>query len=310
MSRSSLASAHPAAPSYESYVARGYKHGSIVRVAMRNFLTYDNAEAFPGPHLNVVLGPNGSGKSALTHAICLACGGSPASIGRSDDITQFVKRGKASEGIAFCEVDVLAHESVRTVRRVIQSDSRTSKWFINGRTSSQAEVKHLMKTMNIDVDNICSFMPQDKVGSFTQLTPQGVLQKTLQSIEIEGTACAAFQSSTSNSSNSASSSSRSALSASSLHASGAPATPLTLYDEQMALAKFQSDARQRENELVVKRRNIEELQRRVQSMQADVDRMRQRGELQETRRLLLVKETVVEAEEAQTQLQTCIVSHS
>jgi DNA repair exonuclease SbcCD ATPase subunit len=291
-------------PSFESFIARGYKQGSIVRVAMRNFLTYDNAEAFPGPHLNVVLGPNGSGKSALTHAICLACGGSPASIGRSDDITQFVKRGKASEGIAYCEVDILTHESIRTVRRVIQSDSRTSKWYMNGRTSSQAEVKHLMRGMNIDVDNICSFMPQDKVGSFTQLSPQGVLQKTLQSIEIEGTACAQHQPKILSNS---SSSSRTASSSSSLQASVAASPPATLYDEQMALAKFQADARQRENEIAVKRRTIETLQRAVQSMQADVDRMRQRSELQETRRMLLVKEAVVEAEDAQAQLQTCIV---
>jgi hypothetical protein len=165
-----------------------------------------------------------------------------------------------------------------------------------------------MKGMNIDVDNICSFMPQDKVGSFTQLSPQGVLQKTLQSIEVEGTACALHQpkgSNGSSSSSSSSSSSRIALSASSLHASS---SIVTLYDEQMALAKFQADARQRENEISVKRRTIEALQRSVQSMQADVDRMRQRSELQETRRMLLVKEAVVEAEDAQAELQTCIVS--
>lgn len=71
----------------------GYRSGSIVRVKMKNFLTYEVAEVFPGPRLNVVLGPNGTGKSAMTHAICLACGGDPKSVGRSPDLTQFVKRG-------------------------------------------------------------------------------------------------------------------------------------------------------------------------------------------------------------------------
>ena len=52
----------------------GYRRGSIVRCKMHNFLTYDDAEVFPGPKLNVLLGPNGTGKSAITHAICLACG--------------------------------------------------------------------------------------------------------------------------------------------------------------------------------------------------------------------------------------------
>ena len=56
---------------------KGYRTGSIVKVQLKNFLTYDNADVYPGPRLNVVLGPNGTGKSALTHAICLACGGDP-----------------------------------------------------------------------------------------------------------------------------------------------------------------------------------------------------------------------------------------
>ncbi len=60
---------------------QGYKAGSIVRVKMRNFLTYDECEVFPGPKLNVLIGPNGTGKSAMTHAICLACAGTPKDVG-------------------------------------------------------------------------------------------------------------------------------------------------------------------------------------------------------------------------------------
>lgn len=60
---------------------RGYKAGSITRVKMRNFLTYEECVVRPGPKLNVVIGPNGTGKSALTHAICLACCGNTKDVG-------------------------------------------------------------------------------------------------------------------------------------------------------------------------------------------------------------------------------------
>jgi hypothetical protein len=40
--------------------ARGYKEGSIVRVHMHNFISYDDAVAYPGPKLNIILGPNGT----------------------------------------------------------------------------------------------------------------------------------------------------------------------------------------------------------------------------------------------------------
>ncbi len=68
----------------KNYLALGYKPGSIIRVQVKNFLTYDECEVFPGPKLNVVIGPNGSGKSTLTHAICLACCGSTGDIGTFD----------------------------------------------------------------------------------------------------------------------------------------------------------------------------------------------------------------------------------
>ena len=45
--------------------------GSIVRVQLRNFVTYDYVEFTPGPYLNMILGPNGTGKSSIACAICL-----------------------------------------------------------------------------------------------------------------------------------------------------------------------------------------------------------------------------------------------
>ena len=63
--------------------ADGYKAGSIIRVRMVNFLTYDECEVFPGPRLNIILGPNGTGKSTVTHAIYLAGNGSAGQLVKS-----------------------------------------------------------------------------------------------------------------------------------------------------------------------------------------------------------------------------------
>ena len=50
------------------------------------------------------------------------------------------------------------------------------------RNSTKAAIKNLMNELNIDVDNLCAFMAQDKVGNFTLQTPKEVLQTTLKSI--------------------------------------------------------------------------------------------------------------------------------
>jgi len=47
----------------EDFIQRGYKNGSVIKVKMKNFLTYDFCEVSPGPRLNVLLGPNGTGMS-------------------------------------------------------------------------------------------------------------------------------------------------------------------------------------------------------------------------------------------------------
>lgn len=55
----------------------GYKVGAIKRIKVTNFVTYTQAEFFPGPKLNMVIGPNGTGKSTLVCAICLGLGWGP-----------------------------------------------------------------------------------------------------------------------------------------------------------------------------------------------------------------------------------------
>jgi ABC-type hemin transport system ATPase subunit len=52
-------------------IAISYIPGSIVRVQLKNFLTYDFVEFKPGPYLNMVIGPNGTGKSSIACALCL-----------------------------------------------------------------------------------------------------------------------------------------------------------------------------------------------------------------------------------------------
>ena len=107
----------------------GFARGMLLRVKMVNFLTYDECEVFPGPKLNVILGPNGTGKSTIMHAVCLACAGSPSTVGRSPDLRQFVKTGK-EDYETYVEVDLMSKgvEGVGktvTVRRTINNDTKS-----------------------------------------------------------------------------------------------------------------------------------------------------------------------------------------
>uniref|UniRef100_A0A7S1BU77 Structural maintenance of chromosomes protein 5 n=1 Tax=Corethron hystrix TaxID=216773 RepID=A0A7S1BU77_9STRA len=172
-----------------------YRGGSILRVKMENFLTYDFVEFFPGPRLNVVVGPNGTGKSTILCALCLGLGGEPPLLGRANDARAFIQHGK---DVGAVEVELVSNGKVKskghTIRRVIDRNQGSEKgrgrgastFYINGTKSSKVVVKELVtKQYNIAIDNLCTFLPQDKVGGFSGFTPQQVLKETQKALSGE-----------------------------------------------------------------------------------------------------------------------------
>jgi len=80
-----------------------YVPGSIIRMKLHNFVTYDDCEFRPGPRLNVVIGPNGSGKSTIVCGMAVGLGAPLNIIGRATSIGEYVKHG-CSEGFVELEL--------------------------------------------------------------------------------------------------------------------------------------------------------------------------------------------------------------
>lgn len=55
------------------------------------FRTYDELKYIPGDYLNLIIGPNGTGKSTIVAGIVLGCGGKPALIARSKNVSLQLK---------------------------------------------------------------------------------------------------------------------------------------------------------------------------------------------------------------------------
>ncbi|KAK6511981.1 Structural maintenance of chromosomes protein 5 [Arthrobotrys musiformis] len=154
-----------------------HARGAIVRVYMENFVTYTKVTFEPGPSLNMVIGPNGTGKSTLVCAICLGLGFSPEHLGRAKDIAEFVKNG-SDEAIIEIELKGSPTDEINpTIKRMIKRDGSTQYW-IDGKERPHKAVKTLMKLLNIQIDNLCQFLPQDRVVEFAALKPVPLLRET------------------------------------------------------------------------------------------------------------------------------------
>ncbi|KAF7553737.1 hypothetical protein G7046_g7010 [Stylonectria norvegica] len=216
-----------------------FQPGAIVRVGVENFVTYENAEFFPGPHLNMVVGPNGTGKSSLVCAICLGLGYSPKHLGRAGSVKEFVKHGK---DIATIEIELQKRPQDRrnyVIRVQIRREQNNQKWWLNGKETNHKSIQALMRKLKIQVDNLCQFLPQDRVVEFAASTPVGLLHETLRA-----------------------------------------AAPEEMLAWQSQLRDLHKDKKELGEAAHADADTLKNLDSRQQGLQADVDRIREREEIQ------------------------------
>ncbi|KAK7029359.1 Structural maintenance of chromosomes protein 5 [Paramarasmius palmivorus] len=155
----------------------GFIPGQIVRIQLQNFLTYDFANFNCGPYLNMIIGPNGTGKSSIACAIALGLNWPPSILGRAESIQSFVKNDKET-GYVEIEMKAPRGRPNLVIRRNIHSGSKTNSFTLNGKPATGKEVAARMAELNVQISNLCTFLPQDKVSSFAMMSPQQLLKET------------------------------------------------------------------------------------------------------------------------------------
>ncbi|CEG38324.1 structural maintenance of chromosomes protein [Plasmopara halstedii] len=133
-----------------------------------------NAEFCPGPRLNLITGPNGTGKSSIVCALCVGLAGSTRLLGRADKVGQFVRHEKES---GYTEIELFFERGNKVIRRNIFRDNK-STWQVNGKDSTLKMVAAIMEDACIQIDNLCQFLPQDKVGEFSRMNAVQLLKAT------------------------------------------------------------------------------------------------------------------------------------
>ncbi|KEY68689.1 hypothetical protein S7711_00563 [Stachybotrys chartarum IBT 7711] len=222
-----------------------FQPGAIVRVSVENFVTYEKADFFPGPHLNMVIGPNGTGKSSLVCAICLGLGYSPKHLGRAGSVKEFVKHGKDTASIEIELQKRRSDSSNWVIRVLIRREQNSQKWWLNGKETTHKTIQKLMRKLKIQVDNLCQFLPQDRVVEFAACTPVDLLHETLRA-----------------------------------------AAPEEMLNWQARLRELHNDKKSLAEAAQTDKDTLQNLESRQQGLQADVDRIREREEIQQQVRCL------------------------
>lgn len=165
--------------------ADGYEPGAIRKVTLENFVTYKHAVFSIGPSLNMIIGPNGSGKSTIVCAICLALGGKPEILGRAKAPVDFIRHGEETATIAIELQNHIKPSTKATVTLTRTISKSSSTWRIDRRSCTAKDVIRKVAEFNIQIDNLCQFLPQDKVASFAGLPSTELLLETERAVGSE-----------------------------------------------------------------------------------------------------------------------------
>uniref|UniRef100_A0A4W5R2M1 Structural maintenance of chromosomes protein 5 n=1 Tax=Hucho hucho TaxID=62062 RepID=A0A4W5R2M1_9TELE len=129
----------------------------------------------------MIVGANGTGKSSIVCAICLGLAGKTAILGRGDKVGLYVKRGCNKGSV---EIELHKAKGNLVINREIHVENNQSTWMLNGKHSSQKTVEEEVKALQIQVSNLCQFLPQvsEKVGEFAKMTKIELLEATEKSV--------------------------------------------------------------------------------------------------------------------------------
>ncbi|XP_055383062.1 structural maintenance of chromosomes protein 5 [Condylostylus longicornis] len=154
--------------------------GKIHSVYCKNFVTYVEVRVYCGEFLNVIIGPNGSGKSTLVAAIVLGLGGNPKLLSRSSSVEEYIKNGQAEANI---EIDIYKNSQKETITfgRAFNSTGK-STYSVDKSTVSHKNYLAAIQNFNIQINNLCQFLPQDRVQDFAKMNPNEILINTMTSV--------------------------------------------------------------------------------------------------------------------------------
>lgn len=157
-----------------------HRPGHLVRVRVWNFTTYAFGEFALSPTLNMIIGPNGTGKSTLVAAVCLGLGGKVDMI-RRKSLDSMIKSGESESTIEVTLKNLDGLPDV-VIERKLTLRLTKSKWRVSGNVALADHVRQLVRGFGIQLDNLCHFLPQERVAEFASLSPEKLLVETERTI--------------------------------------------------------------------------------------------------------------------------------
>ena len=163
---------------------RQFIPGVIQEIQLKNFMTYLNCTIRPGKEFNVILGPNGSGKSSIVSAIVIGLGGDISTLRRQKHLGDLVNNQVNEENNQGAEIKIKLYKTLDTLYEIYCRISRENvvTYKVDGKYKDKKDVAKLANSLQIQTENMCQFLPQDRVREFPEMKPDQIFQNSLKAV--------------------------------------------------------------------------------------------------------------------------------
>ena len=104
-------------------------------------------------------------------------------LGRAKDVSEFVKHGCEE---ALIEIELAANPQISPRNPIITCkitrDDNKTEYTVNRKKVGKKEAVNFARKFSIQIDNLCQFLPQDKVVEFAAMTPVELLKSTQRAV--------------------------------------------------------------------------------------------------------------------------------
>ena len=103
-------------------------------------------------------------------------------LGRAKDVSEFVKHGCQE---AWIEIELKGEPKKKknpVIRCNIKREGNKTTFSIDGKPATKKGVLELARRFSIQIDNLCQFLPQDKVVEFAGMSPIELLRSTQRAV--------------------------------------------------------------------------------------------------------------------------------
>ncbi|MFX0106732.1 MAG: AAA family ATPase [Candidatus Hodarchaeota archaeon] len=138
----------------------------ISTVRMQNFLSFYEGTVQLHPGITVIVGPNGSGKTSIFQAMKFALGSNQRDE-RYPKWSDFVRHGASAGEV---ELTVVNGRTEHKLLRKIDRDG-IPRAYVDGKRVKAAELRRLVDSLDLDIDNTLVFMPQERINALREMNP-------------------------------------------------------------------------------------------------------------------------------------------